>query len=97
MAAPRTGFIADCVTQIGEMLRIADAWSALKAEFDTFTANNVAITQEQLNTIFGTDGGDPPVPNVTVPQFNAALGAQQEVVDHVHVATRAAKLYRVRR
>jgi hypothetical protein len=86
MASPRPGFVNDCQTQITETLRIADAWSALKAEFDTFASNGVAITDADVAHL-----------GVTAAQFNSALGAQQEVVDYLHVATRAAKLYRVKR
>lgn len=90
MAQVRQGFLTDAQTLISETLRFADAWSALKSEFDTFAANGITIEQSQLDALFGAGV-------VTVAQFNAALGAQQEVVDHIHVAARAAKLYRVRR
>lgn len=88
MASVRQGFIQDCQTQIGLLLQIADNWSALKAEFDTFATNGITITDADVQAV---------IPGVTAAQFNAALGAEQEVVDYVHVATRAAKLYRVKR
>jgi hypothetical protein len=86
MAAPRPGFITDAQSLITQTLQFADAWSALKAEWDTFSANGISITDADVAAL-----------GVTAAQFNAALGAQQEVVDYIHVATRAAKLYRVRR
>ncbi len=88
MASPRAQFLYDCQTGITNVLQFADAWSALKAEFDTFTANGVIITDADVQKI---------LPDVTAAQFTAALTAMQEVVDYLHVATRAAKLYRIRR
>lgn len=88
MASVRPSFIRNCQTQITQTLVVADAWSALKAEYDTFTANGITITDADVEAM---------IPGLTAAQFNAALGAQQEVVDHVHIATRAAKLYRVLR
>ena len=86
MASPRAGFIQDTQTQITEILRVADNWSALKSEWDTFATNGITITDADVAAL-----------GVTAAQFNQALAAQQEVVDYIHVATRAAKLYRVRR
>lgn len=86
MAAPRAGFITDAQTNMTEILRIADNWSALQQEYATFTANGITISDPDVAAL-----------GVTAAQFNAALVAMQEVVDYVHVATRAAKLYRVRR
>jgi hypothetical protein len=86
MASPRAGFIQDAQTQITEILRVADNWSALQQEYSTFAANGVVITDADVASL-----------GVTAAQFNQALGAQQETIDYIHVATRAAKLYRVRR
>jgi len=86
MASPRPGFLTDCQSQITEQIGSADRWSALKAEFDTFTTNGITITDADVAGL-----------GLTAAQFNAALTAMQEVVDYIHVATRAAKLYRVRR
>lgn len=90
MANVRPAFLRDCQTQITQVLQTADAWSALAAEFATFATNGIVIAQEDIDAIFG-------VGIVTVAQFNQALTAQTEVVDYVHIATRAAKLYRVKR
>lgn len=88
MASPRPTFISDCQTLISQELQFADAWSALKAEFDTFATNGISITDADVEAI---------IPGITAAQFNQALAAMQEAVDYIHVATRAAKLYRVRR
>lgn len=91
MASPRTqGFIADVQNIITQQLQFADAWSALQQEYAAMTTNGALPTQGDIDTVFGTGV-------LTLAQFNAALVAQQEAVDYVHVATRAAKLYRVRR
>ena len=58
------------------------------------TTNGALPTQADVDEVFGLNGGNQP--NITLAQFNAALGAQQEVVDYAHVATRAAKLYRAK-
>lgn len=88
MVAPREGFIRDCQTLVTEQLRITDAWSALQQEFSTFSTNGVVIDDAAVQAV---------IPGVTAAQFNAALVAEQEVVDFTHTATRAAKLYRIRR
>jgi hypothetical protein len=91
MAVPRIqGFIADCQTLISEQLRITDAWSALQQEYAAMTTNNALPTQPDIDAVFGTGV-------LTLAQFNAAISGEQEVVDYVHTATRAAKLYRVKR
>ena len=79
-------FILDCQDLITRTLAIADSWSALQQEYSTFATNGITITDADVQGI-----------GVTAAQFNQALVAQQEVVDYVHVATRAAKLYRVKR
>lgn len=86
MASPRPGFINDAQTLITNTLQFADAWGALQQEFSTFATNGITITDADVVAL-----------GVTAAQFNQALAAQQEVVDHIHVPTRAAKLYRVRR
>lgn len=86
MASPRAGFITDAQNLITQNLQFADNWSALQQEYSTFTANGITITDADVVAL-----------GVTAAQFNAALSAMQEVVDYVHVAIRAAKLYRVRR
>lgn len=86
MASPRPGFITDAQTLITQELQFSDAWSALQQEYATFTTNGVTISDADVAAL-----------GVTAVQFNQALVAMQEVVDYVHVATRAAKLYRVRR
>ena len=80
------GFVTDCQTGITHLLQFADAWDALRQEYNAMQANGVVITDADVAEL-----------GVTAAQFNAALGAMQEVVDHAHVATRAAKLYRVKR
>lgn len=91
------GFVRDCKTQIDQMLQRKDLWSALKSEFDTFATNGNPLTQEDVNAVFGVDDSEPPLPNLTLAQFNAAITAMQQVIDHAAVSTRAAALYRVRR
>lgn len=92
------GFVRDCKTQISVMLDRKDAWSALKSEFDTFTTNGTPLTQEDVNAVFGVEGVPPnETPILTLAQFNAAITAMQQVIDHAAVSTRAAALYRVRR
>ena len=83
-------FVYDCQTQITETLKVADAWSALKAEYDAMTTNGVLPTQTEIDAVFGAGV-------ITLAQFNAALGGQQEVITYIHDPIRAAKLYRVRR
>ncbi len=83
------GFIENVRSAITESLRIADAWSALKYEYDAFTTNGVSITQADLDNVFGAGV-------VSVAQFNAALVAQQGLVDALHVPATAAKLYRLK-
>jgi len=80
------GFIADAQTAITNELQFADAWSGLKTEYDAMVANGVVITDADVAAL-----------GVTAAQFLQALLAMQEVVDYIHVATRAQKLYRVRR
>jgi hypothetical protein len=84
------GFISDAQTQITETLRIADAWAALKEEYAAMTTNGTLPTQPDIDAVFGAGV-------LTLAQFNAALAAQQAVIDSIHVAATAAKLYRVRR
>ena len=91
MASTRmTGFIADCQTQITQILNTADAWSALQQEYAAMTTNGTLPTQADVDAVFG-------VGVITLAQFNAALTAQQSVIDNIHVPATAAKLYRVRR
>ncbi len=85
MASPRPGFITSAQTVITQVLQFSDVWSALQQEYSTFTANGITTTDADVQNL-----------GVTAAQFNAALSAQQEVVDYIHVATRAAKLYRVK-
>lgn len=87
MASPRTGFIRDVQTTITQVLQHADAWSALQQEYATFTTNSVTITDVDVQAI---------MPNLTAAQFNQAMAAMTEATDYIHVATRAAKLYRVK-
>ena len=86
MASPRPGFITDAQNVITMQLQFADNWSALQQEFSTWAANGVVLTDADVAAL-----------GVTAAQFNQALAAQQEVVDYIHVATRASKLYRVKR
>jgi hypothetical protein len=90
MASPRATFITDCQTGIVQVLQFADNWSALKAEFDTFAANGIAITQGDLDAVFGAG-------RITVAQFNETLAAMQTAVDFIHAPAQAPKLYRVKR
>jgi hypothetical protein len=90
MAMPRTqNFIRDCQTQVTELLKVADAWAALKEEYAAMTTNNALPTQPDIDAVFGAGA-------LTLAQFNQALAAQQAVVDNIHVPTTAAKLYRMR-
>ena len=91
MATPRIqGFIGDTQTQITQILQFADAWSALQQEYNAMTTNNALPTQADVDAVFGTGV-------LTLAQYNAALSAMQAVVDNIHVAATAAKLYRVKR
>ena len=87
MSIPRlAGFINDCQTLITNELQFADAWSALKAEYDTFATNGITITDADVEAL-----------GVNAAQFGQALQAMQSVVDYIHVPATAAKLYRVKR
>lgn len=83
------GFIQDVQTIITQQLEFADAWSALQQEYNAMQTNGVVIAQTDLDAVFGAGV-------VTVAQWNAALVAQQSVVDNIHVAATAAKLYRLK-
>ena len=84
-----SGFLENVRTVVTDSIRTADQWSSLKYEYDSFATNGVAITQTDLDAVFG-------VGTVTVAQFNQALAAQQALVDALHVPATAAKLYRLR-
>jgi hypothetical protein len=84
------GFIADVQTQITETLKVADAWSALQQEYAAMTTNGTLPTQPDIDAVFGAGA-------LTLAQFNAALVAQQALIDSIHAPATAAKLYRVRR
>lgn len=90
MAARTQGFVSDTQNLITQLLQFADNWSALQQEYAAMTTNNGLPTQADVDAVFGSGV-------VTLAQYNAAIGAMQEVVDYAHVATRAAKLYRVKR
>jgi hypothetical protein len=90
MASPRATFIPDCQTVIVQELQFIDVWTSLKTEFDTFVANGIAITQTDIDAVFGPG-------RLTLAQLNETLTAMQEVANFVHDPIRAAKLYRMKR
>jgi hypothetical protein len=90
------GFTEEVRSLVKDSLRIADAWSGLKAEYDAFVTNLGAtpVKQDVLNGVFGLDKQGLPV--VTEAQFIAGITAQQALVDALHVPATAAKLYRLK-
>jgi hypothetical protein len=86
MAKVRPSFLTDAQNVINAQLQFADSWSALQQEFSTWAANGIVLTDQDVIS-FG----------MTAQEFLAVLGAQQEVVDYIHVPTRAAKMYKLKK
>jgi hypothetical protein len=84
------GFIQDTQTLISNTLQFADAWSALQQEYAAMQTNGIQIVQADLDAVFGANA-------LTPAQYQAALVAQQALVDSIHVQATAAKLYRLKK
>jgi hypothetical protein len=89
MASRTQGFIRDCRSQINQFLGRKDAWAALKAEYDSMTANGIVINQADIDAVFGVDSG------VTKQMFLDALVTMQTAVEYIADPVRAPKLYRM--